>query len=130
MKSKLLLLTMFVAGSANASYLESCDLKVNVKSLSKILVLGGTVSTEGTAKSDKKGIPVAAVVEILSAEDQGSHLPDACKDKVGKTLILNLEKTDPTSVKEGDTFIVSYFYVNSRSPGGISEFTRVTRKTE
>lgn len=122
----LLALTAVASFGAHASYLEVCSLQIRVKNVSKLLELDGTVSHDGSEESAKK-LNFVAIVEVLNAQDRGSHNDNACKRKVGKLLALKIKQKEIQSIKEGDTFEVSYRYVNGQTRTGIGESTTIER---
>jgi hypothetical protein len=104
------LLGITTSSTASASYLERCELEVEVKTAQKLAVLNQTVSGGG---------PHVVLVEVIAAENLGSHNPAACSSKVGKLQPIQVEPSDLSLLPVGSQQKFLYRFVSGMTPDGI-----------
>lgn len=110
------LILTILSTTANASYLERCLFEAEVKTITTLAKLGGSVQ-------ETKLVALVEVKKVITGE--GSHVPSACQRHLDNDLKI-LEVSKKHQLKVNSRIKLDYFYVNSRGPIGMRESTRYT----
>ena len=107
---------VILSTTANASYLERCVFEAEVKTITTLAKLGGSVQ-------ETKLVALVEVKKVISGA--GSHVPSACQRHLDNDLKV-LEVSPKHKLVVNSRIKLDYFYVNSRGPVGVRHSTRYT----